>query len=62
MKILHNIPWGLIFIASLIAVGIGFWYYDLSVIIVAGVIAFISGLIVANQFIRNIEKTIDKCD
>ena len=62
MKILHNIPWGLIFIASLIAVGIGFWYYDLSVIIVAGVISFISGLIVANQFIRNIEKTIDKCD
>ena len=60
MKILHNIPWGLIFIASLIAVGIGFWYYDLSVIIVAGVISFISGLIVANHFIGNIEKAVDE--
>lgn len=51
-----KIPWALIFIASMIAVGIGFWYYYLPVIIVAGIIAFVSGVIGANHFIGNIEK------
>ena len=60
MKIWHNIPWALIFIASMIAVGIGFWYYYLPVIIVAGIIAFVSGVIVANHFIGNIEKAVDE--
>ena len=55
-----KIPWALIFIASMIAAGIGFWYYYLPVIIVAGIIAFISGLIVANHFIGNIEKAVDE--
>ena len=55
-----KIPWALIFIASMIAVGIGFWHYYLPVIIVAGIIAFISGLIVANHFIGNIEKAVDE--
>ena len=40
----------------MIAVGIGFWYYYLPVIIVAGIIAFVSGVIGANHFIGNIEK------
>ena len=60
MKKSHNIPWALIFIASLIAVGIGFIYYYLPLIIVAGAIAFVSGVIVANLFIRDIEKTDDE--
>ena len=59
MKIKNNIPWALIFIASLIAVGIGFLYYYLPVIIVAGAIAFVSGVIVANHFIGNIEKAVN---
>ena len=58
MKICHNIPWALIFIASIIAVGIGFWYYYLPVIIVGGAIALISGVIVANHFIGNINRWI----
>lgn len=60
MKKSHNIPWALIFIASLIAMGIGFIYYYLPLIIVAGAIAFVSGVIVANLFIRDIEKTDDE--
>lgn len=60
MKKSHNIPWALIFIASLIAVGIGFIYYYLPLIIVVGAIAFVSGVIVANLFIRDIEKTDDE--
>ena len=55
-----KIPWALLFIASMIAVGIGFWYYYLPVIIVGGIIAFISGVIVANHFIGNIEKAVDE--
>ena len=60
MRIKHNIPWALIFIASMIAVGIGFWYFYLPVIIVAGTISFVSGVIVANHFIGNIEKAVNE--
>lgn len=60
MKILRIIPWTLIFIASIIAVGMGYWYYNLPVVMVAGGIASISGIIVAHHLIQNIGKTIDE--
>lgn len=50
----------MIFIASMIAAGIGFWYYYLPVIIVCGIIAFVSGVIVANHLIGYIEKAVDE--